>query len=133
MIATVKVKSSSVTSCPFVSKGLLGCALNLFRLPKAIFIYLQSMADSTAEESEEMRVAHQLDSSERTEDVIPVKDLLSHTTALSFSDMGLSVDVLRGLQAAGFQRPSPVQVKAIPLGRLGVDMIVQVDLISDHW
>ncbi|KAL5111089.1 putative ATP-dependent RNA helicase DDX20 [Taenia crassiceps] len=83
------------------------------------------MADSTAEESEEMRVAHQLDFSERTEDVIPLNDLLSHTPALSFADMGLSVDVLQGLQTAGFRRPSPVQVKAIPLGRLGVDMIVQ--------
>nr|CDS27955.1 DEAD box ATP dependent RNA helicase [Hymenolepis microstoma] len=43
----------------------------------------------------------------------------------SFADMGLSMAVLRGLRAAGFQRPSPVQVKAIPLGRLGIDLIVQ--------
>ncbi|VDM17255.1 unnamed protein product [Hydatigera taeniaeformis] len=83
------------------------------------------MANAVADASEETRVAHQLDSSERTEDVISVNDLLPHTSDLSFADMGLSVDVLQGLQAAGFRRPSPVQVKAIPLGRLGVDMIVQ--------
>uniref|UniRef100_F7ALE3 Probable ATP-dependent RNA helicase DDX20 n=1 Tax=Equus caballus TaxID=9796 RepID=F7ALE3_HORSE len=30
-----------------------------------------------------------------------------------------------GLRAAGFERPSPVQLKAIPLGRCGFDLIVQ--------
>ncbi|NWW93436.1 DDX20 helicase, partial [Rhynochetos jubatus] len=33
--------------------------------------------------------------------------------------------VLEGLEAAGFHRPSPVQLKAIPLGRCGLDLIVQ--------
>ncbi|NXS28676.1 DDX20 helicase, partial [Pomatostomus ruficeps] len=36
-----------------------------------------------------------------------------------------SPPVLAGLEAAGFHRPSPVQLKAIPLGRCGLDLIVQ--------
>ena len=81
------------------------------------------------------RVAHQLDEKERTADVVwtssPV-DALSCPTTLSFADMGLSVNVLKGLRAAGFERPSPVQVKAIPLGRLGVDLIVQVGRLYSY-
>ncbi|CAH8485473.1 unnamed protein product [Schistosoma turkestanicum] len=42
-----------------------------------------------------------------------------------FVDLQLSTPVLHGLHDAGFIRPSPVQVKAIPLGRLGMDLIVQ--------
>lgn len=87
------------------------------------------MADSEVENTEEMavRVAHELESEERTEDVLLSNSPLTDSNAVpSFADMGLSVDVLKGLRAAGFQRPSPVQVKAIPLGRLGVDLIVQV-------
>ena len=76
------------------------------------------------------RVAHQFNEKARTEDVIwtpTATDLhLSQKNTLSFADMGLSTNVLKGLHAAGFERPSPVQVKAIPLGRLGVDLIVQV-------
>ncbi|VDD76306.1 unnamed protein product [Mesocestoides corti] len=70
-------------------------------------------------------LAHNLDSLVRTSDVITPNATASQTSLLSFSDMGLSVNVLKGLRQAGFQRPSPVQVKAIPLGRLGVDLIVQ--------
>lgn len=33
--------------------------------------------------------------------------------------------MLAGLRAAGFERPSPVQLQAIPLGRCGLDLIVQ--------
>ncbi|XP_060628726.2 probable ATP-dependent RNA helicase DDX20 [Anolis sagrei] len=42
-----------------------------------------------------------------------------------FSSLLLSPLVLEGLKAAGFLRPSPVQLKAIPLGRCGLDLIVQ--------
>ncbi|KAM8988178.1 putative ATP-dependent RNA helicase DDX20 [Ara ararauna] len=42
-----------------------------------------------------------------------------------FGSLLLSEPVLAGLQAAGFHRPSPVQLKAIPLGRCGLDLIVQ--------
>ncbi|BHF59661.1 hypothetical protein SprV_0100262200 [Sparganum proliferum] len=80
-------------------------------------------------------IAHDLDAQERTDDVLlPVFDSQTDTGPLpslrsksspSFASMGLSVNVLKGLHAAGFQRPSPVQVNAIPLGRMGLDMIVQ--------
>ncbi|XP_038604703.1 probable ATP-dependent RNA helicase DDX20 [Tachyglossus aculeatus] len=43
----------------------------------------------------------------------------------SFGALLLSGPVLEGLRAAGFERPSPVQLKAIPLGRCGLDLIVQ--------
>uniref|UniRef100_A0A9L0RFA0 Probable ATP-dependent RNA helicase DDX20 n=1 Tax=Equus caballus TaxID=9796 RepID=A0A9L0RFA0_HORSE len=42
-----------------------------------------------------------------------------------FESLLLSRPVLEGLRAAGFERPSPVQLKAIPLGRCGFDLIVQ--------
>ncbi|XP_006895791.1 PREDICTED: probable ATP-dependent RNA helicase DDX20 [Elephantulus edwardii] len=42
-----------------------------------------------------------------------------------FESLLLSRLVLEGLRAAGFERPSPVQLKAIPLGRCGLDLIVQ--------
>lgn len=45
---------------------------------------------------------------------------------IHFVDLQLSTPVLHGLHDAGFIRPSPIQVKAIPLGRLGMDLIVQV-------
>lgn len=42
-----------------------------------------------------------------------------------FESLLLSRPVLDGLREAGFERPSPVQLKAIPLGRCGLDLIVQ--------
>ncbi|KAL7884837.1 hypothetical protein AOLI_G00076070 [Acnodon oligacanthus] len=64
------------------------------------------------------QAAHQIDARARTGDV-----LLSDGVA--FSSLLLSRPVLDGLAASGFHRPSPVQLKAIPLGRCGLDLIVQ--------
>ena len=51
---------------------------------------------------------------------------LSHDeAALTFADLPLSDAVLRGLADYGFERPSPIQAKAIPLARFGVDLIAQ--------
>ncbi|KAG0166501.1 DEAD (Asp-Glu-Ala-Asp) box polypeptide 20 [Apophysomyces sp. BC1015] len=33
--------------------------------------------------------------------------------------------LLKGLEQSGYERPSPIQLQAIPLGRLGVDLIAQ--------
>ncbi|KAK2182715.1 hypothetical protein NP493_340g02001 [Ridgeia piscesae] len=44
---------------------------------------------------------------------------------VDFAGLMLRADVLAGLKRAGFQRPSPIQLKAIPLGRCGLDLIVQ--------
>ncbi|KAH0548896.1 hypothetical protein KQX54_004071 [Cotesia glomerata] len=39
--------------------------------------------------------------------------------------MGLSQRILNGLTACGFEKPSPIQLKAIPLGRCGFDLLIQ--------
>jgi superfamily II DNA/RNA helicase len=44
---------------------------------------------------------------------------------ITFADMLLPAVLLRGLHSAGFHVPSPVQIRGIPLGRLGVDIIAQ--------
>ncbi|KAM8829705.1 putative ATP-dependent RNA helicase DDX20 [Synchiropus picturatus] len=64
------------------------------------------------------KAAHDLDARKRTDDV-----LLSE--GIDFKSLLLSEAVLEGLSSAGFQKPSPIQLKAIPLGRCGLDLIVQ--------
>eukprot|EP01102_Stenamoeba_stenopodia_P017166 TRINITY_DN6112_c0_g1_i5.p1 TRINITY_DN6112_c0_g1~~TRINITY_DN6112_c0_g1_i5.p1 ORF type:complete len:584 (+),score=157.59 TRINITY_DN6112_c0_g1_i5:1-1752(+) len=54
----------------------------------------------------------------RTKDVV-VSD------EVKFSELMLNPDVLRGLTEAGYEKPSPIQLKAIPLGRFGVDLLAQ--------
>ena len=39
---------------------------------------------------------------------------------VSFDDLILTKSVLDGLKSAGFHKPSPIQLKAIPLGKLGL-------------
>ena len=46
-------------------------------------------------------------------------------SALSFADLMVSDAVVSALSKAGFTRPSPVQEAALPLARLGSDVIVQ--------
>nr|XP_056700229.1 probable ATP-dependent RNA helicase DDX20 [Euleptes europaea] len=53
------------------------------------------------------------------------RDVLVPEGPEDFGSLLLSAPVLEGLRAAGFLRPSPVQLKAIPLGRCGLDLIVQ--------
>nr|XP_033775181.1 probable ATP-dependent RNA helicase DDX20 [Geotrypetes seraphini] len=67
----------------------------------------------------QLETAHRLDARRRT------RDALGGGEAGDFGSLLLSRPVLDGLEAAGFQRPSPVQLKAIPLGRCGLDLIVQ--------
>lgn len=62
--------------------------------------------------------AHDLIKIPRTRDVKIQEDVI-------FFQMGLPEDILDGLTAAGFQRPSPIQLKAIPLGRCGFDLIIR--------
>ncbi|KAG8450894.1 hypothetical protein GDO86_003239 [Hymenochirus boettgeri] len=64
--------------------------------------------------------AHMLGSRQRTEDV-----LQGPGDSSDFKSLLLSSPVLEGLEAAGFIKPSPIQRKAIPLGRCGLDLIVQ--------
>uniref|UniRef100_A0AAX7UMS7 RNA helicase n=1 Tax=Astatotilapia calliptera TaxID=8154 RepID=A0AAX7UMS7_ASTCA len=77
------------------------------------------MVNSTANMATSVRkAAHDIEARKRTEDVI-----LSE--GIDFGSLLLSQPVLDGLSAAGFQKPSPIQLKAIPLGRCGLDLIVQ--------
>lgn len=59
--------------------------------------------------------AHSLGSRARTEDVLQAEGDVP-----DFKSLLLSQPVLEGLEAAGFTKPSPVQSKAIPLGRCGL-------------
>ncbi len=53
------------------------------------------------------------------------RDVLVDDVSVSFSDLQLSKQIVAGLKSASFFRPSPVQLKAIPLGKIGLDLIVQ--------
>jgi ATP-dependent RNA helicase DDX20 len=46
-------------------------------------------------------------------------------TADSFSELLLPDWLLKGLDDAGFEQPSPIQQAAIPLARYGADLVVQ--------
>ena len=48
--------------------------------------------------------------------------------AREFKSLMLKDDVLRGLELAGCERPSPVQARVIPLGKLGADLVIQAKL-----
>ncbi len=54
---------------------------------------------------------------QRTEDVLSDLD--------NFDQLHLPKHLLSALHAAGFTRPSPVQQHAIPIARLGLDVLVQ--------
>ncbi|CAG8562187.1 12879_t:CDS:10 [Acaulospora colombiana] len=44
---------------------------------------------------------------------------------VNFESLITNKDILRGLTEAGYDRPSPIQLKAIPPGKLGLDVIAQ--------
>ncbi len=56
----------------------------------------------------------------RTEDV-----LIGDGSERSFEDLLLSREVREGLREGGYERPSPVQLHAIPLGLFGLDLLAQ--------
>lgn len=66
----------------------------------------------------DMNIAHNIDekSNKKTSDV-------AIDESVDFGSMLLSETVLRGLKKAGFKRPSPIQLKAIPPARCGVGKI----------
>ena len=47
-----------------------------------------------------------------------------------FDDLMLLDSTAKALSESGFHHPSPVQIQAIPQGRLGADLIVQVRWMS---
>ncbi|GLV34420.1 Gemin 3 [Carabus blaptoides fortunei] len=64
------------------------------------------------------QIAHNIESKCRTQD-IHIRD------NVDFKAMLLSDRVLHGLQKSGFKKPSPIQLKAIPMGRCGFDLIIK--------
>ena len=60
-----------------------------------------------------VRTAHKFTERQRTGDVLTEE-------LVDFKSLLLSADVLKGLSSSGFERPSPIQLKAIPLGRCGL-------------
>lgn len=74
------------------------------------------------------RAAHDIEIRKRTDDV-----LLSE--GIYFSSLLLSQPVLDGLSSAGFQKPSPIQLKAIPLGRcgLGEHLVISAIRFTKHF
>uniref|UniRef100_A0A4W5KSW9 RNA helicase n=1 Tax=Hucho hucho TaxID=62062 RepID=A0A4W5KSW9_9TELE len=64
------------------------------------------------------KAAHDIETRKRTDDVVL-------SGGIDFNALLLSQPVLDGLAASGFKKPSPIQLKAIPLGRCGLDLIVQ--------
>jgi len=66
-------------------------------------------------------VAHDINGTkERTEDVVNLEN-----REKTFEDLLISQPVLKGLKNAGFLRPSPVQLMAIPPAKIGFDLVVQ--------
>lgn len=65
------------------------------------------------------RVAHDVNNETwRSEDVII-------DSGIEFKSLQLKDEILEGLKQCGFLRLSPIQQHAIPLGRCGLDLIVQ--------
>ncbi|KRT85552.1 helicase [Oryctes borbonicus] len=62
--------------------------------------------------------AHNFDDKPRTKDVLIEEDL-------QFNALLLSQSTLTGLSNAGYRVPSPIQLKAIPIGKCGFDLIVK--------
>ena len=60
-----------------------------------------------------MSIAHKIIEAQRTSDILISENV-------DFAGLLLSDYVIKGLKNAGFQKPSPIQLKAIPLGRCGL-------------
>ncbi|XP_018569587.1 probable ATP-dependent RNA helicase DDX20 [Anoplophora glabripennis] len=63
-------------------------------------------------------IAHSLEVNNRT------KDVTIHGN-ITFESLMLSENVLKGIKESGFRKPSPIQLKSIPVGRCGFDIIVK--------
>ncbi|XP_022130129.2 ATP-dependent RNA helicase dhh1 [Pieris rapae] len=65
-----------------------------------------------------MVLAHNVQSVKRTDDI-------KINTEATFESLMLSKNLLDGLTSAGFYKPSPIQLLGIPLGKLGLDLILE--------
>eukprot|EP01083_Nonionella_stella_P116165 344999_1 len=58
-------------------------------------------------------------------DLEHTEDVLVLDQNITFSSMHLKPDLLKGFNDEGFVKPSPIQLQAIPRGKLGMDLICQ--------
>ncbi|XP_059053820.1 probable ATP-dependent RNA helicase DDX20 [Achroia grisella] len=65
-----------------------------------------------------MVLAHDITVGERTQDIQISQDI-------TFDTMLLKSNTLRGLNSAGFQKPSPIQLHGIPMGKCGFDLLLE--------
>lgn len=72
---------------------------------------------------DQFRVAHDLSDSTKTRSLDVL--LEGHDSNVTFKDLMLTTSTHEGLMKCGFERPSPVQLESIPLGRCGLDLVVQ--------
>eukprot|EP01006_Ploeotia_vitrea_P065852 TRINITY_DN93920_c0_g1_i1.p1 TRINITY_DN93920_c0_g1~~TRINITY_DN93920_c0_g1_i1.p1 ORF type:complete len:600 (+),score=65.70 TRINITY_DN93920_c0_g1_i1:69-1868(+) len=69
--------------------------------------------------------SHEASSSSTASRTHTLDVLTEETSKINFSNMMLHPDLVKGMTEAGFLHPSPIQLRAIPLGKLGIDVIGQ--------
>lgn len=81
-------------------------------------------AEMPSVSSEDEEEADEEEEARKAEYFSAEKDLpKSSSKVLSFSEMNLSPPILRGLMKVGFNTPTPIQEKSIPIGLLGKDLV----------
>ena len=77
----------------------------------------ETVTEKLTEENTEEQAATDFASSEQDEDEIADESLVT------FDDLGLSPEVLEAVKLAGYETPSPIQAKAIPVLLQGVNLL----------
>lgn len=70
-------------------------------------------------------MAHIFKDEERTKDVVLDQNI-------TFESLMLPKEIMCGLKAAGFRKPSPIQLKAIPVGRCGFGKLLLAIIVKCH-
>lgn len=83
-------------------------------------IKLNQLMRKMSEENNILK-AHNIDDEERTKDVIINNDV-------TFNSLMLSPLILDGLSHCDYRKPSPIQQKAIPIGKCGFGNIIYITL-----
>lgn len=68
---------------------------------------------STCQDDVKYKIGHKIELKARTEDIRLDENL-------SFADFSLDSALTKGLSRSGFEKPSPIQLAAIPYGRCGL-------------
>ena len=58
-------------------------------------------------------------------DIGHTDDVIAADESITFSSMHLKPELLRAFEDFGYYTPSPIQLQAIPRGKLGMDLIAQ--------